>query len=99
QKHAVVVSDEVGDGVSGDGVVAHHDGLGTQFEQVRVEGVDEAVVVVDDENAGHVSAPTVPSSRASISCTHGNTHVTSAYRMTAASTTRMSTRTHQGPGR
>src|SRR5690606_19038416 len=35
----------------------------------------------------------------SISCTHGNTHVTSAYRMTAASTTRMSTRTHHGPGR
>ncbi len=53
QQHAVVLGDAVGDLVRGEGVVPHHVGVGAELLDVAVEGVHEAVVVVDDEDLGH----------------------------------------------
>src|SRR5690606_10052869 len=53
-------------------------------------------VVVDDQHARH---PTVTSCGFTIVLTHGNTYQNSPYRIAAAATSRISTRTHQGPGR
>jgi hypothetical protein len=39
--------------VDGQLIVAHHDRLGAEFTEVLHQVVDETVVAVDDENAGH----------------------------------------------
>jgi hypothetical protein len=53
EQHGVIVGDSSRDIRLGDIVVADDLGLGAQLSQVAVEGVDETVVVVDDEHAGH----------------------------------------------
>ena len=73
-----------------EGVVAHDLGLGAELQQVAVERVDEAVVVVDDEDAGHRRHPRSTSGGVTSGCDHGNTQSTSAARTAAAATSRMS---------
>jgi hypothetical protein len=76
-EHGVVVRDARPHVRHREVVVAHDLGLGAQLQQVPVERVDEAVVVVDDENACHWS--TVTSCEGVINTsTHGKTHAASA---------------------
>ena len=58
-------------------VVAQHLGLGSELLQVAVQRVDEAVVVVDDEDAGHRRS-TVESVGATKWSMNGNTQSTQA---------------------
>src|SRR6185312_12481012 len=66
-------------------------------QQVAVERVDEAVVVVDDENAGHVF--TVTSLTLIHSLSQGKTNSTSTSSTIANSTISCTMRHHTGPGR
>jgi hypothetical protein len=53
EQHSVVVRETCGHVIHAECVVAQHLGLSAELQQVAVERVDEAVVVVDDEDAGH----------------------------------------------
>ena len=71
KQHGVVVGDHRR-GVDGrEGVVAEHRRLSAQLQEIAVEGVNEAVVVVDDEYAGH--SPTVTSVTLTKVLTQGKT--------------------------
>jgi outer membrane lipoprotein-sorting protein len=66
--------------------------------EVAVECVDEAVIVIDDEDVSHYS-PRVDSSTKTRSAITGNTKAINTAITTAAKTTSSRTLTHSGPGR
>ena len=83
-QHAIELGDELFELTGGDLVVANHSSRCPELLQVSVQGVDETVVVVDNEDAGHV--PTVTSCAGSCSATQGYTYVMSAYTTAARAT-------------
>src|SRR5690606_2863894 len=97
EQHAVVSGDRGGNVGRGNGVVADDVGVRAEFLQIGVERVDEAVVIVDDEDAGHTSPPTTDSSTGSMLCTQGNTQRARHVSTMATRTMTVRMRTQRGP--